>query len=509
MSMGKFEQEGENIEYKLCSNKLPSSFWETYSSFANTSGGVIVLGIDEKDNGQLRIEGVQNPHKIISDIFNLASNTQKASRNILTNDSIKIEDHSGKSIILVKIEELSPDKKPLYINNNPKYTYLRRYEGDYLASDSERYAMIRNTYDNVDNELLDGYDLNDLDIESILKFKSIIQRRDPSTNYMSMDNLEFLKSMGVFQLDRNDNKKPKLTLGGLLFLGKYNAIISRLPHYHLDYFNKKGSAERWKDRVASGELSYPNLNILNYYLIVLDKLTATIDDTFALDDDLTRKTPIELNIALREALVNMLIHADYLNSGISLCVEVYDTYYLFVNPGAMRVTKHSFFIGGNSNPRNNILTTLFRRLGASERAGTGGPKIFDVVRKNKFRNPELETSFDKTMLKLWAAELKDSYKDLSENARVLLTIFDESDAPNGIFSSQQLMEKTGFSRHHFTKAILELKRKNLISQVGKNKSTRYIKVFSTLEVFDALTKACRHFEQIFSQKKSDSNNKEL
>lgn len=507
MNITELEQENQNIEYKLCSNKLPVSFWETYSSFANTNGGIIVLGIEEKNNGQFSVEGVQNPDKIVSDIFNLVSNAQKASRNILTNDSVKIETHSGKSIILVKIEELSPDKKPLYINNNPKHTYLRRHGGDYQASDSERYSIIRNTYDNIDNELLDGYDLTDLDMESILKFKTIVQRRDPDTDYLSMDNLQFLLSMGVFQLDRNDNKEPKLTLGGLLFLGKYNAIISRLPHYHLDYFNKKGAVERWKDRVASGELLYPNLNILNYYLLVLDKLTATINDTFALDTNLTRKTPIELNIALREALVNMLIHADYLNSSTALYVEVYDTYYLFINPGAMRITKHSFFIGGNSNPRNNVLTTLFRRLGASERAGTGGPKIFDVVKKNKFRNPELEILLDKTKLKLWAAELKESYPDLSENAHIILTIFSESDNPNLVYSSPQLMEKTGFSRHHLNKAINELKSRNLLSQVGKNKSTKYMKAVSSLEVFDALTKACKTFEQIISQKNSDSSEK--
>ena len=46
MNITELEQENQNIEYKLCSNKLPVSFWETYSSFANTNGGIIVLGIE-------------------------------------------------------------------------------------------------------------------------------------------------------------------------------------------------------------------------------------------------------------------------------------------------------------------------------------------------------------------------------------------------------------------------------------------------------------------------------
>ena len=69
------------------------------------------------------------------------------------------------------------------------------------------------------------------------------------------------------------------------------------------------------------------------------------------------------------------------------------------------------------------------------------------------------------------------------------------------------MEKTGFSRHHLNKAINELKSRNLLSQVGKNKSTKYMKAVSSLEVFDALTKACKTFEQIISQKNSDSSEK--
>ena len=56
-----------------------------------------------------------------------------------------------------------------------------------------------------------------------------------------------------------------------------------------------------------------------------------------------RKTQVDIKTALREAFVNMIIHADYLNSRYSLIAEVYDLYYSFKNPGTMKISKNEFF----------------------------------------------------------------------------------------------------------------------------------------------------------------------
>ena len=49
----KLKIEGNDLEYKKAKNALPDSFWETYSAFANTNGGKIILGIDEKNERSL------------------------------------------------------------------------------------------------------------------------------------------------------------------------------------------------------------------------------------------------------------------------------------------------------------------------------------------------------------------------------------------------------------------------------------------------------------------------
>ena len=76
--------ENVNIEVKAAQNGIPTSIWETYSSFANTSGGIIILGIGEnKDTRQFVPLGIAEPQKMISDIWNILNNRQKVSANIL------------------------------------------------------------------------------------------------------------------------------------------------------------------------------------------------------------------------------------------------------------------------------------------------------------------------------------------------------------------------------------------------------------------------------------------
>lgn len=64
--------EGVDLEYKKAKNNLPESFWETYSAFANTNGGKIILGIDEKNIDPY--QGVNNPQKIRDNLFALVAN---------------------------------------------------------------------------------------------------------------------------------------------------------------------------------------------------------------------------------------------------------------------------------------------------------------------------------------------------------------------------------------------------------------------------------------------------
>ncbi|WP_228062391.1 MULTISPECIES: helix-turn-helix domain-containing protein [unclassified Streptococcus] len=316
--------EGKYIEYKAAKNSLPKDFWESYSAFANTEGGKVLLGITD----DLEIKGVNNPQKIQSELFTNLNNTQKVNRNLISDQNVSLKDFQDKKIIEVTIPEATISQKPIYLNQNPKQTWIREFETDRKATEEELKAMLRNSQDDLDSDLLSGFDISDLDETSLSEYKILLTQNDD--RFLTMTDFEMLVEIGAYKRDRQITDKIvyKLTYGGLLFFGKYNSITSAqgLQNFHLDYFNYINTKDRWRDRVAPGEPGYPNINIFNFYRAVLSKLTATIDTVFELSNDLIRTNYIrDVEISLREALANSLIHTDYFAEE-SVKIEAYNTY---------------------------------------------------------------------------------------------------------------------------------------------------------------------------------------
>lgn len=101
-----------------------------------------------------------------------------------------------------------------------------------------------------------------------------------------------------------------------------------------------------------------------------------------LDESTKMRLPFKSDLltSVREALVNSLMHA-YYDSDTPIRINAYPDYYEFINPGKMRITVDEFIHGGNSNIRNHTMSSIMRRIGISEKAGSGGPRIFDVASK--------------------------------------------------------------------------------------------------------------------------------
>lgn len=463
--------EGNDLEYKKAKNALPDSFWETYSAFANTNGGKIILGIDEKNEEPY--QGVNNPQKIRNDLFASVANKQKVSCNLLTDNDIEYVDIPDKErqLMIITVREASSDQKPVHLKNDFRESYKRLGEGDVKLNKEELKYLMASSQDDIDSALLTNYDESDLNIETIEEYKNLLVELSGNTKYINMPLRAFLTEIGVFKKDRTDGNY-KLTAGGLLFFGKYNSIISRYPKFQLDYFEKVNSlSARWIDRVSTGDMMYPDLNMYDFFNLAYKKLTTTTNDRFELDDEFAHRLPFkkDLSESIREALVNCLMHA-YYDFDSPIVITAYNDFYEFKNPGKMKISIPEFIHGGTSKTRNGTISSLFRRIGMSEKAGSGGPKIFDVSEKYKLKIPEVSTTFDSTIVTIWKVDLLSSYRDVTQDERTILKYIIE----NGSISKNDVIENNLMTEYKFRENLKTLQSKEYIEIVGKGRSTKYV-----------------------------------
>ena len=105
-----------NVEVKAAQGGIPNSIWETYSSFANTFGGTIILGIGEdKETKKFIPMGVPDAEKMISDIWNIVNNSQKVSRNILLERHVYVEQYESKDYVVIEVPRAARTSKPIYV----------------------------------------------------------------------------------------------------------------------------------------------------------------------------------------------------------------------------------------------------------------------------------------------------------------------------------------------------------------------------------------------------------
>ncbi|RIO54540.1 ATP-dependent DNA helicase RecG [Staphylococcus hominis] len=466
-----FLSEGTTIEYKKAQDGVPKSFWETYSSFSNTEGGTIYLGVSEEKDGCV-VTGVKDANQYIQTIVDTAHDEKFTNFNNIYDSNIEVLKKDELTYIKIYIPEVKSENKPLHVKNNINNSYIRRNDSDHKMNIEEIRRFLRDADPKSDSELLPNFTIDDLDLNAIRKYKSLIQERNYDMDILSMDNWEFLKQYGAVGKDRNENKF-KLKKGALLFFGKENAILDVFPNFHLDYRNRTyySEDERWVDRVASGEGGNEEINLFNFYNTVLDKLVNTVLDGFALD----KKTQVrqgvktDVEVSLREALANLLIHADYEDNS-SIIVEAYKNNYVFINPGELLVTKEEFARGGESKPRNSTIVTLFRKAGYSERAGSGGMKIFSVAYKNKFRTPEIQSSEGKTKLKIWKIDLVDSYENLGKEEKIILQYIVKE---NRNVKMKEIQALEGFTEYLAKTNVNSLIDKGIVKRFGESRSTAY------------------------------------
>ena len=287
---------------------------------------------------------------------------------------------------------------------------------------------------------------------------------------------DFLHRIGAMARDSNSKLRP--TAAGLLMFGHEYEIVREFPHYFLDYQEHDRSAtedERWTDRIVSSSGDWSG-NICDFYFRVYNRIAQDIKVPFKLEGtDRIDDTP--LHKALREALVNALIHADYYDRR-GLVIQKWPDKIRIANPGAFRINVQEALVGGVSDPRNELLIKMFNLINVGERAGSGLPSIRTVWQKQGWQEPEIVESFnpDRTALVLPLSANKVAEKSGGKSSPIVeqrksAILQYLTDTPEA--SSAQIADAIGLQVSRTKMYLTELIADGAVVAEGNSRARRY------------------------------------
>ena len=192
-------QENNRIEAKQAQGGLPHSIWETYSAFANTMGGIILLGVMETEDKSFRSVPLGSPEWLVEEFWHQLTDGAHVNVNILSRDDIRIVESEGNLLVVIEVPKADRKDKPVFIGNDP-YTgsYRRNGEGDYRCSNEEVRSMLRDQADSApDTQLLMDLSLTDLNTDTVIRYHAEFSALHARYTLTRLDFTEFLCQLGA------------------------------------------------------------------------------------------------------------------------------------------------------------------------------------------------------------------------------------------------------------------------------------------------------------------------
>ncbi len=426
----KIDKENSLVEAKAAQFSLPKNIWDSYSAFANTNGGKILLGVSEnKETKELIVSGIDAPETVKKQFWDTINNPKKVSCNILTeNDLDEIKLENGKIIFIITVPKARLVLRPIYINNDIiNGSFKRNHEGDYHMTREEVSKMLRDASPySYDQKVYEELPLSVLSDDTITKFRRYHEGHRENHPWSKLPKEQYLLMIGAAAFSESDSAVHP-TMAGLLMFGEEHVITRFFSDYFLDYReNLDPGKVRWTDRVQSisGEWSG---NVFDFYLLVNNKLVMDLKVPFKLRG-MERIDNTSLHDAVREAFINCLTNADYFGRcGIVIRKNVDSI--IFENPGSIRVGKEQMMRGGISDARNKTIMKMFNLLGYGEKAGSGIPMIIQAAEEFGLPAPEVSenSEFDRTLFTIFlkpkvSQENKKTSTDLGKDESIMVTL---------------------------------------------------------------------------------------
>ena len=447
--------EWEDFEVKRAQSELPKNIWSTISAFSNTAGGWLILGIEQKGK-TYNITGVNNIEKLEQDFINTLRGDKF---NVKIVPRCKRYTFNNKKVLAFYIP--ISNKKPIYYNSLSN-TFIRTGSGDQKATNEETDAMFRDQAFGTRTTLLTEFDVNCINDLSFNRYRDYLTRFNPSHRYTKLTKAELLQKLQILIDD-------KLTYAGLLMFGKNDFIQKVFTDFRIDLLEIPGisysnAKTRYTYRLEEQE------NLWEYYFALFERLYMRIDIPFKMGAEgfaVENSPPLE---AIREALVNMLMHTDYF-SPAKPRIRIFSNKIEFANPGTLPLSIENLLKTDTSMPRNPILAKTFRTVKLAENAGFGFDKMIDGWKSYKGVSPEFYADITSTILTFNLQNINERVNDTVND-----TVNDrQKDIIKEIIKNKyitliQLANKLNVSRLTIFRNIQKLKEKQILERIGSDKT---------------------------------------
>ena len=388
--------ENRRIEAKSAS-AVGKSMMETVCAFANEPGlrggylllGAKRIGMTEDGKPVYEPENIENTDKIQSDFVAMCNSMF----NVRIRPIINVEEYLGKTVIVVKIEELPESQKPAYFAKRglPEGAFRRIGPSDEKCSEEDMYLFYQSA-DTYDSCIVDDADLDDIDENALNFYRKLRKEVNPDAEELTLNDVDLLRALGAIK--KNKQGGYDLTYTGLLVFGKQMSLRRLVPSFRVDYIRISGN--QW---LADGDNRFEQtIDMRGPLILMVNKAcSAVMDDLpkgFELKkDSMQASTPAILpNKVLREAIVNSYIHrSNRVNQPIQIIrysnrIEIH-------NPGYSLKPQDDWGEPG-SMLRNPRISEIFHDTNLAETKGTGIGAMRRLMKEAGLMPPTFESNHE-------------------------------------------------------------------------------------------------------------------
>lgn len=374
------KNEGKTLEFKENAQSL-HNILRTIVSFANTAGGIIVIGVKDRTK---TIIGIENP----LDEEERLTNSISASIAPLLIPEIEVHSYKNKELLIIHVPHAAG---PYYIKNphgSAKGMYVRFGSTNRLAD----VATIRSLQDYAKNIYFDEQPYlegkaDSLDWEAMEKLfkkvrRSITPQNAESIGLLTKHAQKTLPSNGGMILFGKDRLKkfPDAMIRCARFLG--NDRVTILDHV---------DSESYLPLAIEEAFNFIRRNT---------SMRAEIEGLFRED---IPQYPV---VAVREAILNAVMHADYEIRGAAITIAIFNDRMEITNPGGLLYgLSLESALSGSSRVRNRVIGRVFRELNWVEQWGTGIKRIIAACAERGLQPPKFEELGNQFRVTLYSTQI--------------------------------------------------------------------------------------------------------